>query len=73
MINRIPAMPLGRGDVTSPYTVQNEDVVVEFTAKGAVTTKMEDGATTSTTVIAGGRYSLSGVKTITFSGTASIG
>ena len=40
MINRIPAMPLGRGDATSPYEIQNEDTVVEFTADGSATTEM---------------------------------
>jgi len=73
MINRIPAMPLGKGDATSPYKVKAEDVVVEFTTAGAATTKMEDGTTTNTTVLKGSRYSISGVATITFSGTFSIG
>ena len=66
-------MPLGKGDAASPYTVRDEDVVVEFTADGTVDTAMTDGATTTTTILKGGRYSLSGVKTITFSGTFSIG
>ena len=73
MINRIPAMPLGRGDATSPYTVQSEDTVVEFTADGVVTTLMDDATTTTTTVIKGGRYSLGGVSKVTFSGKFSIG
>ena len=73
MINRIPAMPLGRGDATSPYTVQEEDTVVEFTADGSADVEMVDGTTTTTTVVTGGRYSLGGVKKITFSGTFSIG
>ena len=73
MINRIPAMPLGKGDATSPYTVQAEDTVVEFTEDGTATTDMVDGTTTTTTVLKGGRYSLSGVKKLTFSGTFSIG
>jgi len=73
MINRIPAMPIGRGDVTSPYTVQAEDTVVEFTVDGTATIEMVDGSTKPTTVIKGGRYSLGGVKKITFSGTFSIG
>jgi len=73
MINRIPAMPLGKGDATSPHTVLEEEVVVEFTTDGTATTEMVDGSSTTTTVIKGGRYSLSGVKTITFSGTFSIG
>jgi len=73
MINRIPAMPLGRGDATSPYTVQAEDVVVEFTAEGSATVEMVDGVSKPTTVVKGGRYSLGGVKKITFSGTFSIG
>ena len=73
MINRIPAMPLGRGDVTSPYTVQMTDTVVEFSTEGSVTTELVDGATTTTTVVKGGRYSLGGVKKITFGGKFSIG
>ena len=73
MINRIPAMPIGRGDAKSPYTVLAEDTVVEFTADGTATIVMVDGASKPTTVVKGGRYSLGGVKKITFSGTFSIG
>ncbi len=73
MINRIPAMPLGRGDAISPYEVQKEDTVVEFTSAGSVETEMVDGAHTITTVVVGGRYSLGGVKFVTFSGTFNIG
>jgi len=66
-------MPIGRGDATSPYTVQEEDTVVEFTSDGSATIEMEDGTSKDTTVVKGGRYSLGGVKTVTFGGTFSIG
>ncbi len=71
---RIQGMPLGRGNATSPYTVQQMDTVVEFVAAGDVTCTLEGGGTNITTVLAGGRYALiPGVITITFSGTFNIG
>ena len=70
----IQGMPLGRGNETSPYTVQSTDNVVEFTEAGDVTTTFEDSTSTITAVLAGARYAISnGVTTITFSGTFSIG
>jgi len=74
MDKNIQAMPLVRGNATSPYTVQKEDDVVEFTAGGDAICGFNDGTTTTTTVLAGGRYSIgNGVVTITFDGTFSIG
>ncbi len=70
----VQGMPLGRGNATSPYTVSPTDTVVEFTEGGDVICTPNSGADTTTTVLAGGRYVIgSGVKTITFTGTFSIG
>jgi len=74
MDKNIQAMPLGRGDETSPYTVQQTDDVVEFTTGGTVTVTPEAGTPKTTTVLAGSRYSITpGTKTITFGGKFSIG
>lgn len=70
----IQAMPLGRGDAISPYTVLSGDNVVEFITEGTAICETETGVTTSTTVLVGSRYSIGlGVKTITFTGTFNIG
>ena len=61
----IQAMPLGRGDAASPYIVQQSDTVVEFTADGTVVATLGTGGTTSTTVLAGARYSI-GVGVVSF-------
>ncbi len=67
--NPIQGCVLGRGDATSPYTVQSSDEIVEFGAAGSVVTALNVGADTTTTVLKGSRYSISGnVKTITFVG-----
>jgi len=74
MDKNIQAMPLGRGDAVSPYDVQQTDDVVEFVTAGSVTVTPEVGAPTTTTVLAGSRYSITnGTKTITFGGKFSIG
>jgi len=71
---KIQAMPLGSGNATSPHTVVDKDQVVEFTEAGDVVCNSGEVNETTTTVLAGARYSLnSGIKTITFSGTFSIG
>ena len=65
---------LGKGDATSPYTVEDNDSTVEFTEAGTVTCGFSGGGTSSTTVLAGSRYPIGeGVITITFAGTFSIG
>ncbi|RLA58968.1 MAG: hypothetical protein DRQ78_11225 [Epsilonproteobacteria bacterium] len=70
----IQGMPLGRGNATSPYTVQSTDNVIEFTEAGDVTCTLADGTTPITAVLAGARYSISnGVTIITFTGTFSVG
>ena len=70
----IQGIPLGRGDATSPYTVQDLDRVVEFITAGTVTCALETGGPTTTTILAGSRYAIGcGVTTITFSGTFNIG
>jgi len=70
----IQGMPLGRGNATSPYTVQEMDTVVEFLVDGDVVCKLDSGATTTTSVLAGGRYAIGkGVVTITTTSTFSIG
>lgn len=74
MDKNIQAMPIGSGNATSPYTVQETDDVVEFTTAGDVTITPEAGADTTTTVLAGSRYAITnGTKTITFGGTFSVG
>ena len=74
MDKNIQAMPLGRGDVVSPYTVQSTDDVIEFTDDGAVTCTFAGGTTSLTTVMAGSRYSIgNGIITISFDSTFSIG
>lgn len=74
MDKNIQAMPLARGNATSPYTVQNLDQVVEFATAGDVTCGFASGATTITTVPAGSRYAIgNGVTTITFGGTFNVG
>jgi len=71
---KIQGMPLGRGNATSPYNVENTDTVVEFTTAGDVTCTFVGGATSVTAVLAGSRYSISNDMTIiTFGGTFSIG
>ncbi len=71
---KIQAMPLGRGNATSPYTVTERDQVIEFTEQGAVICNEGEANETTTQVLAGARYSISsGIKTITFGGTFSIG
>lgn len=74
MDKNIQAMPLGRGDAVSPYTVQDNDDVIEFTDSGVVTCSFADGTTTSTNVLGGSRYAIgNGITVITFSSTFSIG
>ncbi len=66
---------LGRGNATSPYTIQQGDRVVEFTESGDVTCTLVTGGTpTVTTVLAGARYAIGNcIATIAFDGTFSIG
>ncbi len=69
----IQAMPIGRGNAISPYTVVENDEFVEFTEAGDVTCTLAVGSNTTTTVLAGARYALDdNVLTIAFSGTFSI-
>ena len=71
----IQGMPLGRGNATSPYKVGPDDSVVEFTEAGDVVCTMINDSHTTTTVLAGARYSIAGggIKEIQFGGTFSIG
>ena len=72
--NPIQGMPLGRGNATSPYTVQEGDNVVEFVDAGIVTCTYENGTTTDTNVLSGSRYGIAlGVVTIDFGGTFIVG
>ena len=73
MDKNIQAMPLV-GDATSPYTVQDSDDVVEFTESGTATITFDDNSIRTSTVLEGSRYAIAnGTKTITFSGTFSVG
>ena len=70
----IQAMPLGRGNASSPYAVLATDTVVEFGDNGDAMTTFIGGATTTTTVLAGSRYSIAnGIATITFDSNFSVG
>ncbi len=70
----IQGMPLGKGNATSPYTVEETDNVVEFTEAGDVTTTDLRGITVVTSVLAGGRYALrSDIVTVSFDGTFNVG
>ncbi len=70
----IQGMPLGKGNATSPYSVESTDNVVEFVEAGDVTCTFLGGGTTVTTVLVGSRYGISnGVATITFGGVFNVG
>ena len=73
MDKNIQAMPLV-GDATSPHAIEETDAVVEFKTAGSATVTFQDGTHVNATVMEGGRYAIvNGTKSITFSGTFSVG